>query len=919
MADFRLPPLNGGERLYRALLHLYPARFRRAFGQDLVETFRDQRRHASREGAPARAFWLRILRDLAVQSAAERAAGIWRVARYIHDVDQEESPVSAIPQALSIAEIRYAARRLLRVPSFTVATVLVLALGIGATTVVFSVVNGVLLRPLPYPAPDRLVAMGHTVQVAGTGPVDESDAAVLFNQEHARAFDAIGAAQDRDVTLGVIAGDPAPPQRVSSAEVTANLFGGVLRVRPLLGRGFRAGEDRPRAAPVTILSYRLWMGRFHGHESAIGERLTVDGVSREIVGVMPRDFVYPVSAPELWLPLVLDPATANAGSFNNRGYGRLKTGVTIEAARADLERIIPGLLTEFPSGIPPAMWAQAHVRPTVAPLRGAMVGDVSRLLWILLGSVSMVLVIACANVANLFLVRGESRQLELAVRGALGSGLAGMIAQSLSESIVLAAAGGAIGVAIAAAGVRLAVAAGGDLGVPRLDQVALDSRVLLFALGVSVFCAVFVSLIPVLRARRVPIAMVLREAGRGSTSGAPRLRARNMLVVAQIALALVLVTASGLLARSFARLRQVKPGFDPAGVEMARLVLPSANYPTTASMAQLYDRLLEQARALPGVRDAAITDWVPLTDDRGVVTVVGVEGHPMPANAVPRVHFIIDTDPHFFKTMGIPLVAGRIYGRGDPSHPSLETVVSRAFAERYWPGASPLGKRVRAGLTAPWCVIVGEVGDVHFDALAKPADDALYFPLALVSDTGVWVPNAVSVVVRTVPGHASVAPALRNALHSIDPSLPTYGEHSLDAIVSAASARTRVTLLLLAVASGIALTLGAVGVYGVMAYGVSLRQREIGVRIALGARPADVRRMISHQGVGLALAGVAIGMVCAVAVTRLIAGLLYDVSPTDPVILSVTCIVMLLVALLASWVPAQRAASIDPAEALRGG
>lgn len=918
MADFRLPPLNGGERLYRALLHLYPARFRRAFGQDLVETFRDQRRHAAREGAPATGFWLAILRDLAVQSAAERAAAIWRVARYIHDVDQEESPMSAIAQALSTAEIRYAGRRLLRAPSFTVATVLVLALGVGATTAVFSVVNGVLLRPLPYPAPERLVALGHTVEVAGTGPVNESDASVLFNQEHARAFDAFGASHDRDVTLGVIAGDPARPQRVSSAEVTANLFGGVLRVRPLLGRDFRPGEDRPGAAPVSILSYRLWMRRFHGDAAAIGKRLMVDGVSREIVGVMPRDFVYPVTAPELWLPLVLDPATANAGSFNNRGYGRLKTGVTIEAARADLERIIPGLITEFPSGIPPAMWAQAHVRPTVSPLRDAMVGDVSRLLWILLGSVSMVLVIACANVANLFLVRGESRQLELAVRGALGSGLAGMIAQSLSESIVLAAAGGAIGVAFAAAGVRLAVTAGADLGVPRLDQVALDGRLLLFALGVSVFCAVFVSLIPVLRARRVPIAMVLREAGRGSTSGAPRLRARSILVVAQIALALVLVAASGLLARSFARLRQVKPGFEPAGVEMARLVLPNANYPTVASMTQLYDRLLEQARALPGVRGATITDWVPLTDDHND-TVVGVEDHPLPANAVPRVHFTIETDPRYFKTMGIPLLAGRAYGRGDPSHPSLEAVVSHAFAERYWPGASPLGKRVRAGLNGRWYVIVGEVGDVHYDALTKPANDALYFPLIRAVDTGVWVSNAVSVVVRTDPGHASVAPALRNALHSIDPSLPTYGEQSLDAIVSAASARTRVTLLLLAVASGLALTLGAVGVYGVMAYGVSLRQREIGVRIALGARPADVRRMISQQGVGLALAGVAIGVVCAVAVTRLIAGLLYDVSPTDPVTLGGTCIVLLLVALLASWVPAQRAASIDPAEALRGG
>ena len=917
MSDFRLPPLNVGERLYRALLALYPPRFRRTFALDLVETFRDQRRDARRIGMPPTAFWMATVHDVIVHAFSEWTTTVWRIARPANHADRDDSAMSALPQALRFAELRFAARRLMRVPSFTIATVVVLALGIGATTAVFSIVNGVLLEPLPFPRPDRLVRLQHHIDVPGVPIVDQSDASVLLYQEHARGFDGIAATRLTDVNL-VAMSAAQRTERVSTAEATANLFD-VLRVPPLLGRAFRSGEDRPGAAPVAILSYALWQSRFQADPKIVGRRVVADGVSREIVGVMPRGFGYPSPTVRLWLPFQFDPAHAQAGNFNYIGIGRLADGVTPDVARADLTTVLSHILQEFPSGIPPEMWKQAHVVPLVLSLRDSLVGDVARLLWLLLASVSIVLVIACANVASLFLVRGESRQLELAVRGALGSGLAGMLAQSLAESALLSACGGAIGVALAALSVKLVANVGGALGLPRIDEVHVDGRVLLFALAASVFCAVFVSFIPLLRTRRVSIAMVLRGGARGTTGGAPRQRARSVLVIAQTALALVLVAASGLLARSFIRLAHVKPGFDADGVVVSRLMLPLATYPTAASRMRFYAELLGRVRAIPGVDRATLDDWIPLSDDHND-GVIGVEDHPLPPNAVPPDFFVARVDGQYFRTMGISLLSGRSFGTQDPTRPTLEVVVSRAFAKRYWGEASPLGKRLQPVLATSWYTIVGVAGDAHYDALDKPANEIVYFPLVSADDKGLPdVPPYLTVIAHSAAPAGRVTAAIRDIVHSLDPALPTYGEQPLGNLVHAASARAREMLLLLAVASALALILGAVGIYGVMAYGVSLRQREIGVRIALGAQPSQVRRMISRDGVGLAAVGVAIGVAAAIGVTRFLRSLLYDVSPTDPLILVGTCVTLLLVALAASWIPARRAASVDPSEALRSG
>jgi predicted permease len=387
------------------------------------------------------------------------------------------------------------------------------------------------------------------------------------------------------------------------------------------------------------------------------------------------------------------------------------------------------------------------------------------------------------------------------------------------------------------------------------------------------------------------------------------------LVVAQVALALVLVAGSGLLARSFTRLRNVHPGFDGRDVSITRLALSTTTYPSGAARVQLYARLLEQVRALPGVREAAISDWVPLTTDHNDV-VVQVEDHPLPPDALPADHFVATVDPNYFKTMGIPLLAGQTLESPYRGRTSLDVVVSKAFAERYWPGGSALGKNIRPSLAGPWFTIVGEVGNVHFAALNKPAEDAIYLPMLPTDTDATNTPAFVTLLVRT-EGPQDLSLPIRNIVHALDPALPTYGQRSLSSVVAAASSRARVTVLLLVIASTLALILGAVGLYGVLAYGVSLRQREIGVRIVLGAPPAEVSWMVSRQALGLALAGIVIGTGLALAATRLLSGLLYDVSPTDPWTLGATCIGLLVMAGLASWIPARRAAAVDPSEALR--
>jgi predicted permease len=729
----------------------------------------------------------------------------------------------------------------------------------------------------------------------------------------------MGAYQRRDVNLGAV-GQSATPERVAATGVTTSLFP-TLRVAPVLGRPFNADDDRPGDGPrVVMLSHALWQSRFGGDPGMVGKRLLVDGVEREVVGIMPESFHYPTAATELWYPLRLDPAHAQPVSFNYQAVGRLRPGVTPAAAAAELSRFLPRLLDEFPTEIPREMFAQAHLEPVVKPLRDAVVGDVGRLLWILLGAVGLLLVVACANVASLFLVRAEGAQRDVAIRVALGAGRGVVVAQYLTEALLLAAAGGALGVLLAQGAVRALRASREGADLPRLAEVGVDGRVVLFATAVTAACALAVSLLAVLRARRVAPGVVLKESSRSATVGRERQRARSALVVAQVALALVLVAGSTLMARSFSRLRDVRPGFDARGVLTVRVSLPWPTYPDGATTMRFYDRVLAAARALPGVRAAALTDFMPLSGDHDD-QVVTIEDHPLAPGAVPPDHLLAHVSPDYLATLGIPLLTGRTFGTLDAEHPTSEVLVSRAFAERYWKGQSAIGKRIRPSLSGPWFTIVGVAGDVHMETLEKPVDELVYFPLmAPTGDArGPYVPHYAAIAVRTsgAADPMALAPALRAALRRLDPGLPTYDERTMAARLADAAARTRFVLLMLGTASLVALAIGAVGLYGVLAYGVTLRRREIGVRLALGATVRDVTRMIARRGILLAALGVGAGLVGALATTRFLHGLLYGVSPTDPVTLAGACIVLLAVAAVASWLPARRAAAMDPMESLR--
>jgi predicted permease len=510
--------------------------------------------------------------------------------------------------------------------------------------------------------------------------------------------------------------------------------------------------------------------------------------------------------------------------------------------------------------------------------------------------------------------------MELAVRAALGSGFMGILALMLSESLLLSVLGGGTGVLLAVASMRVVRSTGTALSLPRLEDVGVDVPVLLFALGITVFCALFVSVLPLLRARRVSITQVLRRVGTGPAGGRAPQRVRSALVVSQIALAVVLVTSSGLMTRSLLRLHDVRPGFEADHVVTSRVLLPYARYGGGGVRLNFFQAMVREAQAIPGARDVALTDWVPLSGDRHDMA-IDVEDDPSPANVGGTEHAVAHVDGHYFQTLRIPLLRGRTFGAQDAARPVDEAIVSHAFAERYWPGGpgtSPLGKRVRP-LGGRWYIIVGEVGDVRYDGLEKPPSETVYFPIvtAGLQETNGSLPSALSLVMRTDAGEGETLSAIRRIVAALDPTIPTYDEGPLQQLVHDASARARALAVLLAIASVVTLLLGAVGLYGIMAYSVSIRRRELGIRMALGARPADISRMVSLHGLRLAGFGIVIGTACALATSQLLRGLLYGVSPTDLVTLSATSAALLVVAFIASWIPAHRAAAVHPAEALQ--
>jgi putative ABC transport system permease protein len=811
------------------------------------------------------------------------------------------------------SELRYATRKLVRSPGFTLVAALTLALGIGATTAIFSVVNAVLLRPLPFHQPERLVGLWHSAPGIGIDQFEQSEGTYLTYRDETHSFTGIAAYRVGAVNLSATE----TPERVGAAEVTAS-FAPVLGVQPVLGRWIAEEEDAPGRSPVAVIGEGLWRRRFGGDRGIIGRAIRIDGVSHEIVGIMPGTFRFPNAETQLWTPMAIDRARAAAFDFNMNVIARLETGISHEDAQRDLQRVIPRLIERYPTFITKEMFAGMRLSTIVHSLRDDVVGDVARVLWVILGTAGFVLLIACANVANLFVVRSEGRQKEVAVRTALGAGTRDVVRFALAESLLLAALGGIAGLSVAVLGTRL-LAQLGPQSLPRLAELSIDSRVMAVAALVTVLAGLLFSLFPVLRYRVMSLAVALKESGRGATSGRERHRTRSALVVAQVALALVLLAGAGLMARSFSELRRVDPGFDPSNVLTVRLALTGGAHADDAARARFYSQLVDRVRSIPGVREAAIISKLPLLPDGNNNTAAFIEDQNLGPNDLPGVYPHVQISDGYFETMGISLLAGRSFETRERERGSDGVVISEALARKVWKDPlRALGRRVRTTPRTPWYTVIGVVKDVHSTSLDQTADEMVYYPMRpAAGDTVAAVRSNMSVVLRTAGDPMGALAAVRREVAALDAGLPLFNVRTMDDVMRASTARTSFTLLLLSIASAVALVLGAVGIYGVISYLVSLRTREIGVRMAFGARARDVGWLVTRQGLVLAAIGVVIGVGASIVVTRALGSLLYGVAPGDPLTLGAAALALLVAAVAASALPALRATRMDPVQALR--
>ncbi len=819
--------------------------------------------------------------------------------------------------------VRHAVRRLLRAPAFSVTASLTLALGIGGTVAVFSVVETVLLRPLPYVDAGQLVDLAHTLEVGGVMHVDQSDATYLTYRRDNRVFADVGAYRETsaNVHTSLAGGAAATPERVATAEVTASVFH-VLHVPMLRGRALTSDDDRPGATPVVVIGEGLWRRAFGADASIVGRHIAVDGVDRAVVGVLPTSFRFPAPETALWVPMALDPARTKSAAFDYRGIARLRPGGTVEAAAADLQRLLPQVPVEFPGRLTAGAIAATHMSAVVRPLRDVMVGDVAHVLWIVLGAVVALLLVACANVASLFLARAEGRRRELAVRRALGAGRGALLADFLSEAFVLSAVGGAVGVVLAAIGLRVLQASGAATTLPRLDEIHLDGAVGGVAVLITGVTALLVSALPLARGGSSSLSAILSSHNPGASGGRLRQRARRALVVTQVALALMLLASAGLFARSFANLRAVDPGFAAAQAISFRLALPPATYPAAGDVARVVQATVDALQALPGVAAAGVTTKLPLDDEARQDSAVFVEDHPLVAGEFPSIHGMAFVTPEYFRAMGIPIRAGRSFSPLDPSlDPSTqprEVVVSQALADRYWKTVNPVGRRVRMNIGDPWATIVGVVGSVRDAGLDQEPAAEVYSPIVTRSASGApWAPRDVAFVVRARGDVSALLPSIRAAVATVAPALPVYRVVAMRDVEQRNAARTTFTLFLLGVAAGMATIVAAAGIYGVISYLVSLRRREIGVRLALGSTPSRVRMLVVRHAMADTVTGVVIGLASVAVFARLLTSALFGVSATDPWALAGGAVVLILTAALASWLPAQRAAAVDPAAALR--
>ncbi|HJQ26105.1 MAG TPA: ABC transporter permease [Blastocatellia bacterium] len=814
-------------------------------------------------------------------------------------------------------DLRFGARMLIKRPGFAFVAVLTLALGIGANTAIFSVVNAVLLRPLPYAEPERLVF------IYDAWPGGRISKSPLMEAEFLRLRDEAGSLEQVSLytTATLTLTGAGEPERVACGTASGDLFA-ALGVPMALGRTFMREEEPRGRGHVVILSHGFWERKFAGAQGAIGQALTLDGRSYTIIGVLPQGFKSPPelqadTAIELWLP----PGYNLAGPCCSHGLNvvaRLRGGQTLAQAQAEADTIMAGVQRDYPDGFP----KDGVKRATIRPLEQEIVGDLRRPLWVLLAAVLFVLLIACANVANLLLARSETRQKEIALRTALGAGRSRIIRQLLAESLLLAIIGGGMGLLLASLGLRLLPVIGSEK-IPRLQEVALDVRVLGFTLLVSLLTSVVFGLVPAYQAVKFDLQTALKEGGRAAASARGRSRLRAALVIAEVALSLVLLVGAGLLIKSFWRLRQIDTGFRAEQVLTLRLFPPASAYPDDQHVAAFYEELLRRVRSLPGVTDAAVVDAVPLGDRSGG-TVLEVEGRPVELSALNSAGWRV-VSPDYFRTLGVRLLRGRFLEDADQGQAKPVAVINETLARAHWPDKEPLGQRIRllnrppGFATTAFLTVVGVVADVKNEGLTQAAGQEVYVPLRQreAAIDGMGLERQMSLAVRTSGEPLELAKVIRQEVGAVDPSVPVASVRTMEQILATVTVQPRFNMILLGIFAAVALVMASVGIYGVLSYSVTQRTQEIGIRLALGARQGDVLKMVVSQGMLLALTGMVIGVASSFALTRLMAGLLYGVSATDPLTFAAIAFLLGGVALLACYLPARRAAKVDPMTALR--
>ena len=822
--------------------------------------------------------------------------------------------------AMFTDQFRQVLRRLGRAPLFTAITLLTLAIGVGANTVIFSVIEGVLLKPLPYPHPEQLIGVWHTALGINIKDLNMSPSIYFIDREQDTTLQDIGV-YDGDSFDVTGAGEP---EHVRGLDVTDGTLP-LLGVVPAVGRLFTRYDDSPGAQATVLLSYGYWQKKFGGDRSVIGRSITVDGKPRQIIGVLPQGFHFldwqdaAIVAPFQW-----DRSKVKLGNFSQRALARMKPGVTIEQASADMGRLLPIVWRSFPApeGFSVSLFEKARISPNLRPLKQDVVGDIGKVLWVLMGSIALVLLVACANVANLLLVRVEGRRQELAIRSALGAGWGRIAGELLFESIVLGVAGSLIGLALAYATLRVLVAAA-PTGLPRIHEIGIDPLVLLFTLGLALFTSLLIGSIPVIKYAGASLNSGLREGGRALSQSRERHRARKALVIVQVSLALVLLICSGLMIRTFRALMHVSPGFDsPDTIQTFRFYIPDTQIPDKYRdrVVQMQQAILDKLSSIPGVSSAAFTSAVPL-DGYDSNDILYAQDHMQNEGELPPIRRFKFVSPGEFATLGTRLLAGRDLTWTDIYQKRPVAIISENFAREYWHNANgAIGKRIRVASTDDWREIIGVAQDVHDDGVDKAAPSTVYWPVMQDNFEGQkeMLRRGVAFIIRSprAGSHAFIDEVQRQ-VWSVNPDVPLAEMTTVGTLYTKSMARTSFTLVMLSVAGGMALLLGIIGIYGVISYSVSQRTREIGIRMALGAQRPALTALFVRQGLLLTGIGLACGLVVAFVTMRLMSSLLFNVSPVDPLTyISITVCVMA-TGYLACYLPARRAATVDPVNALR--